>query len=396
VYYIVKGKLYLQMKNDIVNKLIEFFKTRDKELLDDPMLLKNDFLDTYGIKYQLEISIFCKICLICFQKNITHLDKDYIIYLGGIINRDNKINEKVAVIFLGCYAYIKKLIAIDTLKELISYKPIEKERIEVRQNNNNSKFDYTDEMPDNSVSDSIAYVSNKVNQVKDVIVGRINNSQYTKSVKSNNGIAVNRFIARLGLILVIMGLFMPVSCNLNAFEINALSGVSTYILTYLCFFSSCFGVILLLLNIFGIRTSLILDWIAVSLTINYGFSALMVVWFWGEVSSKIMGFSTIQIGAYFIIIGWIISFIFLMIATSQNNEIVNENPNDAPSFGLAFLSFINIFLGIILYYNLKISNPKKAKSCRKGVINSIIACVIIFVLCLVYIGVLFAIARKGY
>jgi hypothetical protein len=375
------------MKKDIINKLIEFFKTRDKDLLDDPMLLKNDFLDTYGIKYQLEISIFCKICLICSQKNITHLDKDYIIYLGRIINRDNKINEKVAVLFLGCYAYIKKLITIDTLKELISYKPIEKEKIEVKQNNNNySNFDYIDEIPDNSVSDSIAYVSNKVNHAKEIIIEKINNSPYTKEVKLEPGIARARFIARLGLLLAIMGLFMPITCDLNAFQIAQYStDIVEILLIYLCFFSSCFGVLLLILNIIGIRTRLFLDWIAVYLSINYGFTAYLFDFIKNKPASDFLNLFIkveykLQIGGYIFIIGWIISFIFLLIASLQNSKIANKNPKDAPSSGFAFLSFISILLGVILYFNFKYSSPKKAKSCLKGTLFAIFLPLILLIL----------------
>jgi hypothetical protein len=127
------------MKKDTLTKLIAFFKANDKELLNNPAVLKEKLVNTYGTEYQPEITVFCEICSIVSTKNIIDLDKEYIVYLGKNINRDYKINEKVAVMLLGCYAYIKQFISFDILKELTLYKPNENEQNNLQQHSNTNQ-----------------------------------------------------------------------------------------------------------------------------------------------------------------------------------------------------------------------------------------------------------------
>jgi hypothetical protein len=321
------------MKSDTINKLIAFFKTRNKELLDNPNKLKEEFISTYGINYQLEISIFCKICSVCLQKNITDLDKDYIIYIGKLIFSEININEKVAVVFLGCYAYIKQYIPVETLKELINYKQIE--NINVGKNIEHSndyhviENDEISEEEDYSFSDTAKYLSGKVSKVKDNIISIIN-SQSKETTKPGK----LRIIARIGLLMVVIGFFMPISCNKNGFDIaseflfigkySTLSTIWGYA-AYLCFFSACFGVVLLIINLFGIKTSLRLDWLAYDFSVISGLAVYVDYWL-GHLTVNVLSKlfnnqSNMQYGAYVIAIGWIITFIFLHIATS--NELKN-------------------------------------------------------------------------
>ncbi len=51
---------------------------------------------------------------------------------------------------------------------------------------------------------------------------------------------------------------------------------------------------------------------------------------------------------------------------------VTVSPDDASSFGFAFLSFLIPLLGIILYFVWRAEFPKKASSCLKGAITGII------------------------
>ena len=115
------------MKQDTINKFIAFFRMHDINLLDNPAQLKAQFLGLYGPEYKLEITVFCNICTSAIVKNMNSFDKDNIIANAIKINQEYKINEKVAVLFLGCFAYIKKLIPFDTLKEFTLYRPAAKE-----------------------------------------------------------------------------------------------------------------------------------------------------------------------------------------------------------------------------------------------------------------------------
>lgn len=121
------------MKQDIINKLISFFKTHDKNLLDNPAQLKKQFLESYGSEYQLEIAVFCRICASDIAREMNNVDKNSIIVNAAKINPEIQINEKFAVLFLGCFAYIKGLITIDVFNELSLYKPLKNETPSVDQ-----------------------------------------------------------------------------------------------------------------------------------------------------------------------------------------------------------------------------------------------------------------------
>jgi hypothetical protein len=128
------------MKSDIINKLIAFFKTNDVKLLGNPTQLKMKLIDAYGPEYELEISLFCKICDLYRTKELNNPDISTIIAHAKNLNEEHKINEKVAVVFLGCYAYTKRLITIDTLKELSLYKSTENENLHVYHQNTNTEI----------------------------------------------------------------------------------------------------------------------------------------------------------------------------------------------------------------------------------------------------------------
>lgn len=64
------------------------------------------------------------------------------------------------------------------------------------------------------------------------------------------------------------------------------------------------------------------------------------------------------------------------------------DPADAPSAGFAFLGFLIPVLGFILWLVWKDKSPRKAKSCGKGALISLIIHVVFYII--VFIGVLFS------
>lgn len=116
--------------------------------------------------------------------------------------------------------------------------------------------------------------------------------------------------SKFALLLVIIGFFMPISCNANGFItgkffINSKAFWSG-ILVYMVFITT---VISFLITVFhNDRTdgeTLTTDWILLGLSIGSG---VFVAY-----SNKAI--AQFQFGAYLIILGWILSFIFLLKAS---------------------------------------------------------------------------------
>jgi len=119
-----------------------------------------------------------------------------------------------------------------------------------------------------------------------------------------------RLIAKLGLILVVIGFFMPVACDSNGFQIadffmkndNVLQGI----LTYLIFISAVIGVIigaLLLTGKASIGSNIDLIVIIVSI------AAGLIVYF-GSMKNNVK----LQNGAYVIIVGWAVALVFQVLS----------------------------------------------------------------------------------
>jgi uncharacterized membrane protein YfcA len=112
-----------------------------------------------------------------------------------------------------------------------------------------------------------------------------------------------RTIGKIGFILVIIGFLMPVACDKNGFEIakymmnneEVVSGILLYILFVSAVIGCFIGVSLLLRR----NVSKSLDWLVIIACIASG----LIVYF------KHLKDIDLQKGAYFILTGWIISFI---------------------------------------------------------------------------------------
>lgn len=109
-----------------------------------------------------------------------------------------------------------------------------------------------------------------------------------------------RIIAKLGLLMVVIGFFMPVSCNMNGFEVadfmmqNDMAGNG--LLMYLLILSAFTGVLVGILLIAGKKVRGGIDWAAIIACIASG----LIVNFSGD-------WPELQSGAYMILTGWIIA-----------------------------------------------------------------------------------------
>ncbi len=119
--------------------------------------------------------------------------------------------------------------------------------------------------------------------------------------------------AKIGLLLVVIGFFLPISCEMNGFEISdALrssgkifsADKNASILLYVMFVSALLGAALLL-----IKKHLIgLDWTIFAVSSGSGLIVISLV-------SKYSEFSSPQVGAYLIVLGYLVTGICLIFAT---------------------------------------------------------------------------------
>ena len=113
-----------------------------------------------------------------------------------------------------------------------------------------------------------------------------------------------RAIAKLGLLLVIIGFFMPVACDQNGFQIAKYfmksDDVMQGIFTYLIFISALIGVIIgaLIISRSSISVSPSIDLVVIIVCIASG----LIVYF-GSLENNV----ELQNGAYVILAGWIVA-----------------------------------------------------------------------------------------
>ena len=122
-----------------------------------------------------------------------------------------------------------------------------------------------------------------------------------------------RLIAKIGLLLVIIGFFMPIACDLNGFQIaekmmNNDKGVLGGLLMYLMIASAGAGVIVGVFLLMKKKMNPTIDWVTIVICIAAG----LIVYF-----RNIEG-AELQPGAYMIAAGWIVAL------TSQVISKVNK------------------------------------------------------------------------
>ena len=128
--------------------------------------------------------------------------------------------------------------------------------------------------------------------------------------------------AKVGLLLVIIGFFLPISCGKNGFEISDTLRSSgklfsadrtASILLYVLFVSALLGVVLLLIN----KHFIGLDWTLFAVSSGSGLFAVSLV-------SKYSEFSSIQVGGYLIVLGYLVTGICLLFATYKTIRSSNR------------------------------------------------------------------------
>lgn len=124
--------------------------------------------------------------------------------------------------------------------------------------------------------------------------------------------------AKIGLLLVGIGFFLPISCDMNGFEISdALrssgqlfsADKNASILLYVMFVSALLGVGLLLIN----KHYIGLDWILFAVSSGSGIIAVSLI-------TKYSDFSSPQVGAYLIGLGYLVAGVCLIIATFTSKK----------------------------------------------------------------------------
>ncbi|MCL2443637.1 MAG: hypothetical protein FWD13_09285 [Treponema sp.] len=143
-----------------------------------------------------------------------------------------------------------------------------------------------------------------------------------------------RIVSKLGLLLVFIGFFMPISCNLNGFQIartlEAFGGTNLISISlYVIFVGSCIGLFLFLLLIMKIKYSVNYDWLNV-LAVIAAFVCFIYLQNESLEGSVFDSYSQLQSGGYLIIIGIIVAFIPLLLEIDervQTTEKKRSNEN---------------------------------------------------------------------
>jgi len=127
-----------------------------------------------------------------------------------------------------------------------------------------------------------------------------------------------RLIGKIGLILVIIGFFMPIACDQNGFKIaeymvknDKANIVIDGILLYLVFVSAAIGIIIGVLLLANRGTSSTVDWITIIVSIASG----VIVYV-----KHLKGGPDLQNGAYVILAGWIVAFVCQLISTMRRER----------------------------------------------------------------------------
>jgi len=122
-----------------------------------------------------------------------------------------------------------------------------------------------------------------------------------------------RLIAKLGLLLVIIGFFMPVACNRNGLEIANFMVNNKHVveglLTYVLLISAIIGVLIGVSIIMNKGVSKSLDWLVIIVCIASG----LIVYL-----GSLKNIPKLQTGAYVILIGWIIALGGQLLSSMKN------------------------------------------------------------------------------
>lgn len=122
--------------------------------------------------------------------------------------------------------------------------------------------------------------------------------------------------SKISLLLVCLGFFMPVSCDMNGVDLarmfNQMQSPGFAILIWLVLITAIISIIFTLTHTKDLeKESVIVDWILLGGIISGDLFSL------GRMSRE---YFNLQVGAYVIIAGWILSLIFLIIASCSHTQ----------------------------------------------------------------------------
>ena len=122
--------------------------------------------------------------------------------------------------------------------------------------------------------------------------------------------------SKISLLLVCLGFFMPVSCDMNGVDLarmfNQMQSPGYAILIWLVLITAIISIIFTLTHTKDLeKESVIVDWILLGGSIFGGLFSL------GRMSRE---YFNLQVGAYVIIAGWILSLIFSIIASCSHTQ----------------------------------------------------------------------------
>lgn len=125
--------------------------------------------------------------------------------------------------------------------------------------------------------------------------------------------SIVRRIGKFGFLLSIMGFFMPVACDMNAFQIIEYVDAPAPALIIGLFILALVGLIIGALLLMKKNIPIFVDWLIILTSIGIGIGLLSI----NELD--------LQYGAYVIIAGFCIEFIFLLIALHMDSSTLNES-----------------------------------------------------------------------
>ena len=122
--------------------------------------------------------------------------------------------------------------------------------------------------------------------------------------------------SKFSLLLVCLGFFMPVSCDMNGVDLarmfSSMDSTGYAILIWLVLLSAVISIIISLFHKDKIEEEHVaLDWLCLAGSVSGGLYSL------GRMDRE---YFNLQAGAYVIIAGWILSLIFLILATCSKKE----------------------------------------------------------------------------
>ena len=118
-----------------------------------------------------------------------------------------------------------------------------------------------------------------------------------------------RTIAKLGFLLVVIGFFMPIACNMNGFEIAGRAGNPTSLLMYGLFVSAILGVLIGGALFMNKKVPVMYDWIVLAACILCGLIPYL--------DNREFNYQT---GAYLIVAGWVLALALQLFSRSKKER----------------------------------------------------------------------------